>query len=63
MLLVDDTPFKAQQNYGNAIYIAEYLGQSHDAELPLLLRYLLSLRDAPTVRPIEKRDWRLRVQP
>lgn len=57
VLIVDDTPAKARRNYGNAIYPNEYLGQPHDDELPRLLQYLLTLRDAENVRRLEKREW------
>jgi RNA polymerase II subunit A small phosphatase-like protein len=57
-LIVDDTPAKAQQNYGNAIYIKPYLGSTEDEELIHLLPYLLTLKDAENVRAIEKRHWR-----
>ena len=58
VLIVDDMPAKARRNYGNAIYPAEYLGQPHDDELPRLLQYLLTLKDAENVRQLEKRLWR-----
>lgn len=61
VLIVDDTPSKAKRNYGNAIYPSEYQGQLHDDELPLLLAYLLQLKNAKSVRSIEKRDWRSRL--
>ena len=57
-LIVDDTPAKVQQNYGNAIYIKPYLGRAEDEELSHLLPYLLTLKDAENVRAIEKRHWR-----
>jgi RNA polymerase II subunit A small phosphatase-like protein len=60
VLIVDDTPGKCRQNYGNAIYPKEYLGDAADDELPRLLTYLLQLKDARNVRTIEKRDWRNR---
>jgi RNA polymerase II subunit A small phosphatase-like protein len=60
-LIVDDTPHKSRQNYGNVIYPREYLGDAADDELPQLLRYLLQLKDAENVRTIEKRNWRNRL--
>jgi RNA polymerase II subunit A small phosphatase-like protein len=59
-LIVDDTPAKVQQNYGNAVYIKPYLGSTDDEELSHLLPYLLTLKDAENVRAIEKRYWRQR---
>ena len=61
VLIVDDTPGKCRQNYGNAIYPKEYLGDADDDELPRLLKYLMQLKDAQNVRTIEKRDWRDRL--
>lgn len=64
-LIVDDTPEKISHNYGNAIYIKPYLGETTDNlgettdnELPALAEYLLSLKDAENVRTLEKRYWR-----
>lgn len=57
-LIVDDTPAKVSQNYGNAIYIKPYLGEQDDRELPHLAAYLHSLRAVENMRTIEKRHWR-----
>jgi carboxy-terminal domain RNA polymerase II polypeptide A small phosphatase len=57
-LIVDDTPQKVKNNYGNAIYAKEYLGEENDNELELLFEYLLTLKDVENVRVIEKRLWR-----
>lgn len=57
-LILDDTPSKSAQNYGNAIYPKEWEGDEEDEELLLLSRYLPTLADVPNVRAIEKRDWR-----
>ena len=59
-LIVDDTPHKVKENYGNAIYVSEFLGDQDDHELPLLLDYLLTLKDCQNVLSIEKRNWRKR---
>lgn len=58
MLIVDDTPKKVSNSYGNALYINEFNGGDHDEELRFLLEYLLSIKDAENVRSIEKRGWR-----
>jgi carboxy-terminal domain RNA polymerase II polypeptide A small phosphatase len=58
ILIVDDTPEKCRQNYGNAIYPREYDGSVEDNELILLARYLETLSSEPNVRTIEKRTWR-----
>jgi carboxy-terminal domain RNA polymerase II polypeptide A small phosphatase len=58
ILVVDDTPTKSRTNYGNAIYIKEFKGDSSDRELPFLYAYLLTLKAVENVRTIEKRGWR-----
>lgn len=62
ILIVDDTPEKSRQNYGNAIYPREFTGEPDDEELMLLGRYLTTLREEPNVRKIEKRLWRESVR-
>jgi RNA polymerase II subunit A small phosphatase-like protein len=57
VIMVDDSPVKASRNFGNAIYVAPYTGAASDAELPLLARYLESIRDAQNFRDVEKRGW------
>lgn len=57
VLIVDDTPQKAQRNYGNAIYVSPFYGDVQDDELLRLSLYLESLRSCPNVRAIEKRGW------
>ncbi|MCO6163502.1 HAD family hydrolase [Flavobacterium sp. NRK F7] len=58
ILIVDDTPRKCKYNYGNAIYPTEFLGDSNDSELPLLLDYLISIKEVENVRTLEKRNWK-----
>ena len=60
-LILDDTPSKSKNNYGNVIYPDGYEGALDDKELPLLLTYLLTLKDVENVRKIEKRFWRQAV--
>lgn len=62
ILIVDDTPRKSRQNYGNAIYPSEYNGDPTDDELIFLSKYLLTLKDEINVRTIEKRGWRNSVE-
>jgi len=57
-LIIDDTPSKARDNYGNAIYIKAFTGESNDRELLFLTEYLMGLKDCKDVRKIEKRGWR-----
>lgn len=61
VLIVDDTPQKIERNFGNAIYVKPYFGESDDRELLRLQPFLESLRLVPNVRQIEKRDWRFRT--
>ncbi|MGH1339783.1 MAG: NIF family HAD-type phosphatase [Aureispira sp.] len=58
ILIVDDSPHKSKDNYGNAIYPSAFVGNSTDQELKLLAQYLLLLKDKELVRRIEKRGWR-----
>lgn len=58
ILIVDDSPEKVADNYGNAIYVTEWTGAPDDTELLRLGPYLLSIRDTPDFRSIEKRFWR-----
>ena len=59
VLIIDDTPQKVERNYGNAIYVKPFLGDSNDDELQRLLPYLKSFQSMANVRQIEKRNWRL----
>lgn len=58
ILMVDDSPYKCRDNYGNAIYVSPFIGNNKDDELSLLVPYLLSLKTADNVRNIEKRGWK-----
>lgn len=58
IIIVDDTPEKSRNNYGNAIYIKEFLGGTRDEELKYLHDYLLTLKKVGNIRAIEKRGWR-----
>ena len=58
ILIVDDSPHKCQDNYGNAIYPKEFSGDPDDDELKRLAAYLQTLKNMENVRRIEKRFWR-----
>lgn len=62
VLIVDDTPEKVRNCYGNAIYTMPFLGDSEDNELVILADYLDSLKAVDNVRSIEKRQWQLKFQ-
>jgi RNA polymerase II subunit A small phosphatase-like protein len=57
VLIADDTPRKVHRQYGNAVYVPPFFGDPEDETLPRLGRFLISLRDAPDVRTLEKRGW------
>ena len=57
-LIVDDSPEKTRDNFGNAIYVQPYEGNLKDNELTLLSEFLKSIKDSENVRGIEKRGWR-----
>lgn len=57
ILIVDDTPEKVRNCYGNAIYPTPFLGDPNDKELLILGRYLDTMHGADSVRTIEKRQW------
>jgi carboxy-terminal domain RNA polymerase II polypeptide A small phosphatase len=59
VLMVDDTPHKINNSFGNAIYMKEFKGESEDLELKRLLHYLMTLKDLENVRLIEKRGWQM----
>lgn len=56
-LIVDDTPAKVKNSFGNAIYIREFNGETDDRELEKLYFYLQKLKNEINVRTIEKRGW------
>ncbi len=60
ILVVDDTPQKCERNYGNAVYVPEFIGDGTDKVLQRLGPYLVKLARATNVRTIEKRNWMTR---
>lgn len=62
ILIIDDTPHKSQENYGNAIYISEFKGDQNDIELLKLTEYLITLKQVDNVRQIEKRNWKEKIK-
>jgi TFIIF-interacting CTD phosphatase-like protein len=58
ILIVDDSPEKARNNFGNAIYIKAFTGDPSDNELASLYTYLLKIKDVSNVRKLEKRNWK-----
>lgn len=62
ILIVDDSPHKSKDNYGNAIYLNPFIGDQNDTELRLLSKYLQLLKNKENVRYIEKRNWQLQIK-
>ncbi|MDA9773882.1 HAD family hydrolase [Saprospiraceae bacterium] len=62
VLIIDDTPHKSSENYGNAIYPSIFEGDQKDGELTQLLDYLISIKDVENYRRVEKRNWRDQVR-
>ena len=58
ILIVDDSPEKSRDNYGNAIYIKPFEGDPEDKELIFLAQYLETVKDKENIRKLEKRGWR-----
>ncbi|NQX85576.1 MAG: HAD family hydrolase [Flavobacteriaceae bacterium] len=57
-LIVDDSPEKTRDNFGNAIYVLPFEGKQSDNELNLLSKFLKTIKNSDNVRRIEKRGWR-----
>jgi RNA polymerase II subunit A small phosphatase-like protein len=58
IIVVDDSPEKWSQQYGNLVRVSEFLGDPSDTELKELRPYLIHLKRVPNVRGVEKRGWR-----
>jgi RNA polymerase II subunit A small phosphatase-like protein len=58
VLMIDDSPEKLSQHYGNHLRIAPYLGDLADRELESVLPFLAQLRAIENLRLVEKRNWR-----
>lgn len=57
MLIVEDDPRKCEDNFGNALYVPCFYGDSEDRVLYKLAEYLLSIEEVASVRSLEKRGW------
>ena len=58
VIVVDDSPEKWRQSYGNLVPVRPFLGDENDRELAQLVPYLRFLKDQPNIRTLEKRHWR-----
>src|SRR5687768_16437690 len=63
ILMVDDSPEKLAQHYGNHIRVSPFTGDESDRELEALLPFLDRLRSLENVRRVEKRYWRQQHRP
>lgn len=57
VLIVDDSPEKAERHYGNYVRIAPFYGDLEDRALPQLAAYLERFAHVANVRTVEKRGW------
>lgn len=62
VIMVDNTPAKLQNNYGNLVRIKDYEGSNRDTELKALMLYLDILKSELNIRKIEKRGWRCNLK-
>ncbi len=62
IIMIDDSPDKIEENYGNHIRVSEYTGQEDDDELLLLITYLNIIKDEANIRAVEKRGWSTRIK-
>jgi phosphoserine phosphatase len=62
ILVLDDTPQKAERNYGNYLQVTKWEGDQSDKELLLLNEYLAALLAVPNVRLVEKRWWQETIE-
>ena len=58
VIVVDDSPEKWRQSYGNLVPVHPFLGDEDDDELKRLLPYLHFLKEQPNIRALDKRSWR-----
>ena len=58
VVMLDDTPRKLANHYGNLLPIRPFEGDESDTELSLISQFLRELAQVPNVRKVEKRFWR-----
>ena len=61
VLMIDDSPEKLQQNFGNHLQVKPFEGDPADRELLDVLPFLERLKDCENLRRVEKRGWRSAV--
>lgn len=62
VIVVDDTPEKWRNSYGNLVRVKSFFGETDDNELKKLILYLQQIKSADNVRKIEKRGWHNRIK-
>ena len=61
VIVVDDSPEKWRNAYGNLVRIKPFFGETQDNELERLIVYLERLNSVENIRKIEKRNWQNRI--
>jgi TFIIF-interacting CTD phosphatase-like protein len=61
VIVVDDSPEKWRNSYGNLIRIKPFFGEVDDSELKRLIVYLERLKSVENIRKTEKRNWQNRI--
>ncbi len=58
VIVIDDSPEKWRDGYGNLVKISAFFGAEDDDELKILQSYLEKLKELPSIRTVDKRNWR-----
>ncbi len=61
VIVVDDSPEKWRNSYGNLVRIKPFFGETEDNELERLIVYLERLNSVENIRKTEKRNWQNRI--
>ncbi len=61
VIVVDDSPEKWLNSYGNLVRVKPFFGDKDDNELNKLMIYLERLKTVENIRKIEKRNWQNRI--
>lgn len=61
VIVIDDSPEKWRNSYGNLVRVKPFYGETNDDELKYLIVYLEKLKKIENIRKFEKRNWRNRL--
>jgi TFIIF-interacting CTD phosphatase-like protein len=61
VIVVDDSPEKWRNSYGNLVRVKPFFGETDDSELKRLIIYLERLKSVENIRKTEKRNWQNRI--